>query len=280
MIRKPDESMRPEMIRLWKQTFGDDDAFIAPFFRRMGDGVDARVYLVDGHVVAAAYLVDAQLEVNGARMPMWYEYALATQPSMRGRGLMTALLAGVHTDASAAGILYTALRPASAQLVRYYAKRGYRPYFRSRYVSRTRAALQQRIAAPGAPQSCDLAWLWDRAIAQTNGSAHWSRSAIAFALQAAEAGGDKVVHGTDGFAVWTESGTEATVKLWAPSPGGAPRLAQRLLQSDCDRFRFRLPVNAPDFPVSGMVCTDGMLYAVGNAPIPDSENAFLGMEMD
>ena len=279
MIREADVSLWPEMIRLWKTAFGDDDAFIALFFRRMGHGLRARVCIADGHVAAAAYLLDAALDVGGVRVPMWYEYALATQPALRGHGLMTALLDDIRTAAAAVGVRYTALRPASEPLADYYARRGYHPYFRSRTVTLPRAALQ-RIALPTVcGGDCDCERAWERALMCTAGSAHWPRSAIEFALQAAETGGDKVYAGSDGFAVWTESGAEAAVRLWAPSDRTA-NPARALLRSPCTRFRIRLPMHSPDFPDGGSSSTDGMLRSTDGSPLPDNTDAFLGMEID
>ena len=279
MFCEPDASRWPEMIRLWKTAFGDDDAFIAPFFRRMGNGLRARVCIVDGHVAAAAYLLDASLDADGVRTPMWYEYALATQPALRGRGLMTALLADVRAAAAAAGVPYTALRPASEKLADYYARRGYRPYFRSRVVPMTRAELGKLENSVAAQNPYDPEQAWERALARTAGSAHWSQSAIAFALQAAAVGGDHVYAGSAGFAVWAESGGEAEVKLWAPQTN-ASALARELLRSPCSRFWIRVPVHSPDFPDGDAGVIDGMLRSTDGRPLPDSADGFLGMEID
>lgn len=114
--------MITELRRLWKQAFGDTDAFLDDFFAT-GFSADRCHYLTqDGHLTAALYWFDCQLD--GRKLA--YVYAVATDEAFRNRGLCRKLLAETHQRLSSLGYSGALLVPGSEDLFRLYEKLGYR----------------------------------------------------------------------------------------------------------------------------------------------------------
>ena len=75
--------MIPALRHLWKQCFGDEDAYVSLFFDRRFSPEQTLTAWVDDTLVGAVYLLEA--EVDGH--PLWYGYAVGTLPEYRGRGI-------------------------------------------------------------------------------------------------------------------------------------------------------------------------------------------------
>ena len=107
--------------RLWKEAFGDEDAFLDAFFSLAFSPRRCRCITENDAVVAALYWFETTC--GGQRFA--YLYAVATAKSHRGRGLFSKLLADtkpVLTDEGFDGIL---LVPENESLGRMYEKFGF-----------------------------------------------------------------------------------------------------------------------------------------------------------
>ncbi len=114
--------MITELKRLWKQAFGDTDAFIESFFR-VGYAPERCKYLAtEGHVTAALYWFDCT--VSGQKWA--YLYAIATDEAFRNRGLCRHLMQQTHDHLRSLGYAGTILVPGSRELFAFYEKLGYR----------------------------------------------------------------------------------------------------------------------------------------------------------
>jgi predicted N-acetyltransferase YhbS len=73
---------------LWQQVFGDPEALVAQFLRRLPElGVGA-VAVAEGKAVGAAYCLDGELCLSdGSVRPLGYLYAVAVSPEHRHQGL-------------------------------------------------------------------------------------------------------------------------------------------------------------------------------------------------
>lgn len=108
--------------RLWKQAFGDSDAFLDSFFS-VGYSCDrCRQLSLDGQLAAALYWFDCSFAGN----PVAYVYAVATDVAFQGRGLCRALMSNTHCHLQNLGYVGAILVPASASLFKFYEKLGYR----------------------------------------------------------------------------------------------------------------------------------------------------------
>jgi len=145
-IDAPQNIHIPALRRLWKQAFGDEDAFLDSFFAMGYAPERCRQLTVDGHLAAALYWFDC--EWAGGRLA--YLYAVATDAAFRGRGLCRALMEDTHRQLKELGYDGAVLVPGSESLFRLYEKMGYRTCSTIREFSCTAAhtpAKLRRISA-------------------------------------------------------------------------------------------------------------------------------------
>ena len=110
-----------DLRQLWKEAFGDSDAFLGIFFAKGYSPRRCRC-ITDGDTVAAAlYWFDCSLE--GRKIA--YLYAVATAISHRGKGLCRQLMADTHALLASQGYAGAILVPGEESLFDFYAKMGY-----------------------------------------------------------------------------------------------------------------------------------------------------------
>lgn len=108
--------------QLWKQAFGDTDAYLDSFFA-FGYAPDrCRQISIDGKVVAALYWFDCAF--YGKKLA--YLYAIATDEAYRNRGLCRRLMEDTHRHLKNSGYAGALLVPANPGLFDFYKKMGYR----------------------------------------------------------------------------------------------------------------------------------------------------------
>ena len=117
----PKRHQIPQLRKLWKEAFGDSDAFLDAFFEYGFSPRRCRCMIEQETVVSALYW----FEVTYHSQRFAYLYAVATAASCRGRGLFRTLLEDtkqVLADEGYDGIL---LVPESEALRRMYEKLGF-----------------------------------------------------------------------------------------------------------------------------------------------------------
>ncbi len=107
---------------LWKQAFGDTDAFIDGFFQTGFAPRRCRCVYAGDQPVSVLYWFDCLWQGK----PVAYLYAIATDKQFRGQGLFRELLQNTHEHLSAGGYVGAVLVPAEAELFAMYEKLGYR----------------------------------------------------------------------------------------------------------------------------------------------------------
>lgn len=122
-IDAPTPSLIPQLRRLWKDAFGDSDAFLDSFFSTAYSPNRCRCVTVDSRLAAALYWFD--ISCNGEKMA--YIYAVATAPAFREQGFCRALMGNTHNHLAALGCRGALLVPDGESLTRMYAGLGYRP---------------------------------------------------------------------------------------------------------------------------------------------------------
>ena len=123
IIEHPVREDIPALRALWKQAFGDTDAFLDSFFSLAFSADRAMVAREDNKVVGALYWLDC---LWGEKR-LSYIYAVATDKDYRGRGICTALMTRTHQEASEAG-KGTVLVPVENSLRTFYGRLGYRNF--------------------------------------------------------------------------------------------------------------------------------------------------------
>ena len=121
-IDYPEENRIPQLRQLWKEAFGDDDAFLDKFFSTAFAADRCRCGIVDDKLAAALYWFDCKLD----NRPIAYLYAVAVAKSHRKQGLGKALLADTQAHLAFRGYDGVLLVPGSGDLRSYYEKLGYR----------------------------------------------------------------------------------------------------------------------------------------------------------
>ncbi len=120
IIDKP--SNTEPLRQLWKQAFGDTDAFLDSFFTFGFSSNRCRQITIDGKVVAALYWFDCSF----GDKKIAYLYAVATDKAFQGRGLCRILMEDTHRHLQSLGYHGAFLVPVSEGLFSLYQKLGYR----------------------------------------------------------------------------------------------------------------------------------------------------------
>lgn len=113
----------PQLRVLWKQAFGDTDAFLDHFYTAGFEPMRCRCLMDGDRLAAALYWFDC---FAGERKYA-YLYAVATEKSYRHRGLCRYLMEDTHRILKETGYRGAVLVPASAELTAMYAGLGYVP---------------------------------------------------------------------------------------------------------------------------------------------------------
>lgn len=120
-IDHPNHSQIAGLKALWKEAFGDSDAFIDRFFAVAFGPERCLCVTLENEIAAAAYWFD--VEFSGQRAA--YVYAVATAEQHRGKGLCRKLMEAIHRHLEALGYAGVMLVPGNDGLREMYGKMGY-----------------------------------------------------------------------------------------------------------------------------------------------------------
>lgn len=121
IIKPPSREEIPQLRQLWKQAFGDTDAFLDSFFSAAFAPERSRCVVTDGEVAAALYWFFC--EAGG--QPLAYIYAVATAKQFRGKGLCRRLMADTYNHLKNLGYAGALLVPGDPELREMYRDMGY-----------------------------------------------------------------------------------------------------------------------------------------------------------
>jgi len=120
-ISSPLEAHLPRLKSLWKDAFGDTDAFLDMFERTAFSPDRARCVFDEGTPVSVLYWFDCSY--NGGKIA--YVYAVTTDKNYRGRGICSALIHDTHGHLKNLGYAGAILVPFGEDLFPFYEKLGY-----------------------------------------------------------------------------------------------------------------------------------------------------------
>lgn len=132
--KKGTSKLKDDMMRLWRDTFHDDERYVSMIFDSYFNEDLVAYRYEDGRLISALMGVpyrfggkadDAYDDAAGTYLSGLYLCGLSTVPDMRGMGVMTELIHEINDRAEKTGFAFTFLIPASDGLVEYYADRGY-----------------------------------------------------------------------------------------------------------------------------------------------------------
>ena len=119
----PREDHVPQLRSLWKQAFGDSEAFLDIFFSAAFSPRRCRYAAEDARIAAALYWFDIRWD----DLPCAYIYGVATDPQYRGRGICRELMEDTARILRSRGYGAALLVPQNAGLWAMYGKMGYLP---------------------------------------------------------------------------------------------------------------------------------------------------------
>ena len=120
-IEAPQKKHEAALRRLWKEAFGDSDAFLDIFWATAFSPSRCRCVTEGDRVLSALYWFDASC--RGERLA--YLYAIATAESQRGKGLCRRLMEDTHRLLREKGYRGALLVPSEPSLFGFYGRLGY-----------------------------------------------------------------------------------------------------------------------------------------------------------
>ncbi len=120
-IDKPNPTQIPALRNLWKEAFGDTDAFLDTFFSTAFREERCRLVTIEVDVAAALYWFDC-LYMD---QPVAYIYAVATATAYRGQGICHKLMADTSQHLKKLGYAGILLVPGSKALFSFYENMGF-----------------------------------------------------------------------------------------------------------------------------------------------------------
>ena len=123
-VNMPEKTQIPQLRSLWKQAFGDTDAFLDGFFATGFDHRRCRCITWNDRVAAALYWFDCSWK--GKKLA--YIYAVATDADFQGKGFCRNLMEDTHRHLQKLGYYAAVLVPGDRGLFSLYEKLGYRGF--------------------------------------------------------------------------------------------------------------------------------------------------------
>ncbi|MCR5154278.1 MAG: GNAT family N-acetyltransferase [Lachnospiraceae bacterium] len=140
-----DKEDYPEIIKLWKGSFGDTDEFITSFLNDMCDDEKILMLKRDGKPVSMAVLLDGAYANGEENMPVKYLYALNTAKEERNKGYATLLLKHIKEKIKKPVFL----APANDALAAYYEKFGFKTFCEREEITETCSETQNDAVSAG-----------------------------------------------------------------------------------------------------------------------------------
>lgn len=120
-IQQPLRSHVMKLRYLWKETFGDSDAFLDIFFDTAFSIKRSMCVTCNDSVIGALYWFDCMF----LNQKIAYIYAVATAKEFRGQGICHSLMEHTHNHLREQGYTGVILSPAETSLFEFYKKMGY-----------------------------------------------------------------------------------------------------------------------------------------------------------
>ena len=120
-IDKPNADQIAGLRQLWKEAFGDEEAFLDDFFGTGFSPDRCRCITIENEVAAALYWFPCLHQ----EQPIAYIYGVATAKAHRGKGLCHTLMADTHRILKEQGFDGTILVPQKPDLEALYSSMGY-----------------------------------------------------------------------------------------------------------------------------------------------------------
>lgn len=112
--------------KLWLQCFDDSEKTVENFFKKTASPQNIIATFNGDEAINAMYLLDSTINIEGNNYKAYYIYAVCTDPSYRGMGLMKKAFSYLESIVAQRCIDYVFLVPASESLFSMYEKLGFK----------------------------------------------------------------------------------------------------------------------------------------------------------
>ncbi len=264
----------PELKTLWRDVFHHSDDVVDLFFEKLYAPGMAAVYIHDGAIVSAAYVLKLGEYMYGGRWtPCRLVYACGTRPEHRGRGFGGHVVDMAVKAATGSGL--GVICPPEQSLFPYCEKHGFRPMF---------GVSVQNCTDVGLPLNGSAALVSVRGYAALREELLHGQSHIDLDLRVLEYRESLCRRTGGGFyyivsdrvrgcaAAEIDGGTANIIELIVPSGSqyNAAALVARALR--CERFAYRAPVRPGDEFVP-------FAMMVSESPVPSPGTAWFGPDL-
>jgi GNAT superfamily N-acetyltransferase len=123
------KTKKEQIISLWKEAFGDSDAFMHLYFDVVYRDENALVIEKEGRVLSSLQMLPYTMTFYGEEISVAYICGACTAPSEQGKGLMKQLLQNAFHEMRRRNMALSALIPAEKWLFNYYRSQGYTEVF-------------------------------------------------------------------------------------------------------------------------------------------------------
>lgn len=239
MIRFGQTEDIPELKKLWKECFADEDAYIDAFFYAVYQGKHVLAVQENGALIGASFFLPGSIYIEESWQQIRYVYALAVYPQYRGRGIAGRLLQEASEIYKAPFIA----EPAEESLVAgFYEPLGFSKTF---YLSKKQTALPQYDIQAAQSQAFHIQPADAEAYGRIRderfkkyGYVRWPKEHLAFALSEHRAnGGDALlVTGEDreDILLYYTEGSKAFVTETTLTQEDAVSVLLQCLEQPCD----------------------------------------------
>lgn len=112
--------------KLWLNCFDDEYEVIEQFFEKTADPCNIIATFYGNEAINAMYLLESSINIEGKLYSAYYIYAVCTEPSYRGAGIMKKAFSHLENLVNSRGIDYIFLVPATEGLFSMYEKLGFK----------------------------------------------------------------------------------------------------------------------------------------------------------
>ncbi|MBR4940695.1 MAG: GNAT family N-acetyltransferase [Clostridia bacterium] len=246
----------PALKHLWLTCFDDTAEYVDFFFENRLPPSLSVVAATDNELLGAAYLLPAYIRDAGILRPAFYLYALGVAPTARNMGIGRSLLEQSFAFAEERDAVIF-LRPATAELIRYYEKAGMCASHYAKVVDfRPTEDRSGTEICPLTPELCYT--LWELASTK-NGSVFWTPGHVRYALAENQmSGGFALADPVNGsFAIGhLRDSSLLLTECFSPEP--ASFLAALCKQQRAAGARVRFGADASEADASPLVMTYNM----------------------
>ncbi len=129
-IRLSDKNDVGRLKYIWKQCFGDSDAFIDFYFQEFYQPHQTMILQAGDEIAAMLTMIPVTIHLQpSTAVPCVMLYAIATDPAYQGKGLARELIDYSNDYAAKTGKDFSVLVPASGSLFSFYEKLAYQAAF-------------------------------------------------------------------------------------------------------------------------------------------------------